>query len=314
MVKESTEFDVMIAGGGPAGLSALLWCADLGLRAILFEREAEFGGQLLLTHNAIQNYLGVEAANGSELRDIFLRQIEKTKMKRLTGAVIVEAHLDQKTLTMADGAKYSSRAIIIATGVRRRKLFVPGEVEFRGHGIVESGKKAGDEMRGKTVVIVGGGDAALENALILSETASKIFVVHRRSEFTARKEFIQIAQESDKIEFCSDTQITEIFGNEMVTGVELKHVTSGNLSRIETDAVLIRIGVEPNTECFRGQIEFDKSGYIKIDANCATTVLGVFAVGDVANPVAPTIAAAVGQGAVAAKAILRESTIGSGRN
>lgn len=304
MVEKNAEFEVMIAGGGPAGLSALLWCADLGLNAILLEKEAEFGGQLLLTHNAIQNYLGVEAANGRELSDIFLRQVKNTKIKQLTGARIVEADLAQKTLTLADGTKYSSQAIIISTGVRRRKLMVPGEEDFRGHGILESGTKALSEMQGKTTVIVGGGDAALENALILNKTARKIFVVHRRSKFTARKEFIQAALEAEKIEFCFDIEITEIFGNDMVEGVELKHQTSGNLSQIKTDAVLIRIGVEPNTELFRGQIELDEAGYVIIDANCATNMQGIFAVGDVANPTAPTISSAVGQGAAAAKAIL----------
>ncbi|MFN0280293.1 MAG: NAD(P)/FAD-dependent oxidoreductase, partial [Pyrinomonadaceae bacterium] len=139
MVEKNTDYDVIIAGGGPAGLSSLLWCAELGLTAILIEKEPEFGGQLLHTHNSIKNYLGIEAVNGRELRDIFLRQIEKAKIKRLTGAEIVEADLTQKSVTLADGTKYSSRAIIIATGVRRRKLIVPGEEELRGRGILESG-------------------------------------------------------------------------------------------------------------------------------------------------------------------------------
>lgn len=306
MAEKNTRFDVIIAGGGPAGLSALLWCSDLGLNAILIEKEVELGGQLLLTHNVIQNYLGVETANGCELRDIFLRQFEDTKMRWLTGARIVEADLTRKTLTMADGTSYSGRAIIIATGVRRRKLMVPGEEEFRGRGILESGKKSLDEMRGRTVVIAGGGDAALENALILNETSGKIIVVHRRSQFTARKEFMLAAQKLNKIEFCTEMQITKIFGNDMVEGVELKHLTSGELSRIDTDSVLIRIGVEPNTEIFRGQIKGDEAGYIMIDSNCATSVKGIFAVGDVANRIAPTISAAIGQGSTAAKAILKE--------
>ena len=195
MFARDAEFDVIIAGGGPAGLSALLWCADLGLDAILLEKEAEFGGQLLLTHNAIQNYLGVAAANGRELRDIFLRHLENANLARLAGAAIANADLSQKTLTLADGTEYSGRAIIIATGVRRRKLRVPGEEKFHGKGILESGKQAADAMHGKTVVIVGGGDAALENALIISETARKVVVVHRRPDLTARDEFQRLAAE-----------------------------------------------------------------------------------------------------------------------
>ncbi len=296
----------MIAGGGPAGLSALLWCADLDLVAILLEKEVEFGGQLLLTHNAIQNHLGVEAANGREMRGAFLRQVENTDAKRFTSARIIEANLTQKTFTLADGAEYSGRAIVIATGVRRRKLMVPGEEEFFGLGILESGIKAVDEMHGKTVLIVGGGDAALENAVMLSKTARRVVVVHRRGEFTARKEFKSAAESSDRIDFCLDTRVTDILGKENVEAVELMHQISGKTSRVLADAVLIRIGVEPNTELFRGQIDLDEGGYIIIDANCATSMQGVFAAGDAASRTAPTISAAVGHGAIAVRAILEK--------
>jgi len=163
-----------------------------------------------------------------------------------------------------------------------------------------------NEMQGKTVVIVGGGDAALENTIILSETADKIFVIHRRSKFTARNEFLRMAEGSEKVEFLLNAQITRIFGTDMVEGVELTHLSSGDLSRIEANAVLIRVGVEPNTDIFRGQIELDEAGYININATCATNMRGIFAVGDVADRIAPTIAAAVGHGAIAAKAIVKE--------
>ncbi|MFN0279127.1 MAG: NAD(P)/FAD-dependent oxidoreductase, partial [Pyrinomonadaceae bacterium] len=209
-------------------------------------------------------------------------------------------------VTLADGTKYSSRAIIIATGVRRRKLIVPGEEELRGRGILESGLTAKNEVSGKTVLIIGGGDAALENALILSETAHKILVVHRGREFRSRTEFVQKARDAQKIEFCLDTQITNIIGTEAVESVELKHLISGEITRVEVDAVLIRIGVEPNTELFRGQIELDEPGYVIIDSNCATSLSGIFAAGDVVNRTAPTISAAVGHGALAVKHIHRK--------
>ena len=306
MVEKNLGFDVMIAGGGPAGLSALLWCADLGLNAILLEKESEFGGQLLRTYNPIQNYLGVTASNGRELRDIFLHQIQNSKLHRLTGADIVEADLSNTTLTLADGTRYSGSAVIIATGVRRRKLTVPGEEEFRGHGVLESGAKEAHAMSGRTVVIVGGGDAALENALIFSKTADKVVVVHRRGKFSARNEFTFLAEKSKNINFCFDSQIIRIIGKENVEAVELTHLISGEISELQTDAVLIRIGVEPNTELFRGQIGLEQGGYITIDANCATSIPGIFAVGDVAKPLAPTISVAVGDGAAAVKAIFSE--------
>src|SRR5258706_7922833 len=213
MAGNSADLDVAIIGGGPGGLSAALWCAELGLKAMLFEKESEFGGQLLWIHGAIRNYLGLEAKNGRELRDRFLEHLENADVMKVARASVVSADLAKKTLELADGTRYSATAIIIATGVRRRNLEVPGEEEFRGRGILESSVTASDEVNGKTVLIVGGGDAALENALILSGTAGKIIVVHRRSEFTARRKFFDDAKTRTNIEFISDTVVTAIGRN-----------------------------------------------------------------------------------------------------
>ena len=305
MAEQGTTYDVIIAGGGPGGLSAALWCAELGLSSILLEKETELGGQLLHIYNAIKNYIGIEAGSGRELCDVFLRQINAARINRLTDVEIVKADLTHKTVTLADGRVYSSRAIIIATGVRRRKLMVPGEEEFRGCGVLESGSKDKDKVHGKAVVIIGGGDAALENALILSDTARKIIVVHRRDALKARTEFVRAAQALANIEFCLDAQIIAILGKEDVEAVEIEHLTDGRNSQVKTDAVLIRIGVEPNTELFFGQIDLDDAGYVIVDARCATSLEGIFGVGDVVNHLTPTIAAAVGQGSIAAKAISR---------
>lgn len=303
MSENITNFDVIIVGGGPGGLSALLWCSELGLNAILFEKEAEFGGQLLWTYNPIRNYLGIEAANGKEVRDRFLRQVENTKIDKLTGAKIVRADLAEKTIFLADGRAYSANALIFATGVRRRKLGIPGEEEFRGRGILESGVKARDDVKDKTVVIVGGGDAALENALILGEKAECVFVVHRRAEFTSRPDFIKRARKNEKIEFHPNAVVTAVLGKQAVEAVELKDLETGKLSTLPVDAVLIRIGVEANTKIFQGQVELDELGYVRVNSRCETNVPGIFAVGDVAEPLAPTISGAVGTGASAAKAV-----------
>jgi thioredoxin reductase (NADPH) len=305
MPEETDQFfDVVIAGGGPAGMSALLWCAELGLRAVLLEREAELGGQLLQTHNAVRNYLGVETSNGRDLRDVFLRQIARLNIA--TSAEIVEADLASKRIRLADRSTFSCRAIFIATGVRRRKLMVPGEEEFRGRGILESGVKAGEQVRGGSVVIVGGGDAALENALILSQTAAEVHVVHRRHEFTARSEYVKRAKRTCNIKIVPNSKITKIAGNKCVDFVEIEHLTSGKRSRLEADAVLLRIGVEPNTDLFRGQIDLDDVGYVRINNSCETSMRCIFAGGDAANPATPTISVAVGNGAAAAKAALEE--------
>ena len=309
MTTISTDLDVIIIGGGPGGLSAALWCAELGLKAVIFEKETEFGGQLLRTFNSIKNYLGVEAGNGRELRDIFLQHIANIDVRRVTGSEIVAADLAQKTVTLADGSHHSAKAIIIATGVRRRKLNVQGEKEFFGRGILESGVKNKDEVDGKTLVIVGGGDAALENALILSDAAKKIFVVNRGGEFKARAEFTERANKIVNIEFLVDTKVSAIIGNGSVETVELQNHKTGERAKIAADAVLIRIGVTPNTELFAGQIALDESGYININSLCLTSLDGIYAVGDAANPVSPTISAAAGMGVKAAKAIFQRLKI-----
>ncbi|MEQ1921318.1 MAG: FAD-dependent oxidoreductase [Pyrinomonadaceae bacterium] len=297
------NYDVIIIGGGPGGLSAGFWCAELGLKAIILEREAVTGGQLLRTYGNIKNYLGLESVSGTEFRDIFLRQVESTNVLLRTGVEIDTAYLVERKVVLVGGEKIQGESVIIATGVRRRKLSVPGEDEFQGKGILESGVRDQDQVTGKRVVIAGGGDAALENALILGAKAEKVFVVHRRGEFSARKEFVEQAAAMDNVEFVFNSQLTAIVGNERVDGVDVRDNLTGATLHIPVDAILIRTGVQPNTELFLHQIATDKAGYICIDANCATDLVGIFAIGDAANPLSPTINSAVGQGSTAAKSI-----------
>ena len=297
------KYDVIIIGGGAAGLSAGLWCAELGLRALLLESEKEFGGQLLRVFNRIENYLGIEAKNGRELRDIFLKQIKKREFSSKFKAEISTIDLKKKTVKLKTDESFSARFLIVATGVRRRKLDIEGEEKFQNKGILKSGKRDKDSVKDKNVIIVGGGDAALENALILAETARKVTLVHRRREFSAREKFLQKAGQNDKIEILTNTILTKISGGEKIENVELKNLKNNESENLAIDAVLLRIGVAANTRIFEKQIDLDEKGYIKINRDCETSVKNIFAVGDVANPLAPTISSAVGMGATAAKVI-----------
>lgn len=297
------NFDVIIIGGGAAGISAALWCDDLGLNALLLEADAELGGQLLWTHNAVENHLGIKTQTGSELRDIFVDQLNDRNFTLRFSAEISDVDLKEKKILLESGEEFFARSIIIATGISRRSLGVVGEKEFQGKGIIRSGKRDSDLAKGKNVVIIGGGDAAFENALILSEVAEHVTLVHRREKFSARPEFVESVQKIPNVEIKTNSHLTKIVGTERVESVEIKNTKTDHTFNVQAEVVLVRIGVKPNTDFLQGKLELDEKDYIKIDYLCRTNMAGVYAIGDVANPIAPTVSSAVGMGATAVKTI-----------
>lgn len=297
------NFDVIIIGGGAAGLSAALWCAELKLKTLVLERGAELGGQLLRVYNPIKNHLGVETENGRELLDVFLRQLKNYQFTVRLQSEIARVDLRNKSVMLAGGETFRARAIVVATGVRRRKLNVEGEEKFEGKGIIESGARDADAVKNKNVCIIGGGDAALENALILAETASEVTLIHRQKDFRARAEFIAQVEKNPKVKIYTETIVQGIFGKQKVETVELENLKTRKRIEKNVEAVLIRIGVEPNTDFLGEKLNMDERGYIKITQNCETNIETVYAVGDAANPIAPTVSSAVGMGATVAKAI-----------
>ena len=298
----TTHYDVMIVGGGPAGMTAAMWCAELGVNALLIDENEELGGQLGSIYNRIENYPGVFASNGRELRDLMLKSINRLPFERRLDARVIKADLPSKQLVLNTGETLAGKAVILATGIRRRKLGVEGEDEFAGRGIMASGAGEREGVRDKRVVIVGGGDAALENTLILSDLASEVTLVHRKDRFSAREKFVKAARDQKNVRFEPVTVVQKIVGNDAVEGVQLLKLDTGKSHYLETDKILIRIGVEPNSELFGGRVAVDENRYAVVDAACRTSIPGVLIAGDVANPVSPTIATAVGMGAAAAKA------------
>lgn len=299
------KFDVLIVGGGPGGLAAAAWCADLGASAVLIEKEKEFGGQMLWTYNQITNYPGIEPVAAVTLRNRFLAQIESTNTVKLSMTEVMKFSATEKLVITSDGTLYRGQTVIFATGVRRRRLNVAGESEFEGRGVLKSGAGQSTEISGKCVVIIGGGDAAIENALILGEKAASVHVIHRRPEFTARQGFMDRVKANRRIQISRNTIVTAIRGNKNAESVEVENVLSNEKKTIKADAVLIRIGVIPNTELLRGQTALDPKGYVIVNRRCETSVPGVFAIGDVANPESPTIISAAGQAATAVKNALK---------
>ncbi|HYH84332.1 MAG TPA: FAD-dependent oxidoreductase [Pyrinomonadaceae bacterium] len=300
--------DVIIIGAGPAGLSAALWCDELGLDTLVIEREAETGGQLLRVYNPIENYLGARAENGRELRDLFAAQTEDKEFDLWTEAEIESVDLRAKRVRLRSGEELRSIAVIIATGVRRRRLGVPGEEEFAGRGVLESGVRDRERVAGEDVLVVGGGDAAAENALLLSEVCPTVTLVHRGKKLSARSEFVERIKGEHRINVFTEATLQSILGKERVEAAEILRAGALKPFRMAVRGVLVRVGVEPNSEMFREQLHADERGYVVTTGEQETSVEMVFAVGDISNPLAPTVSGACGAGATAAKVIASRLT------
>jgi thioredoxin reductase (NADPH) len=303
--------DVLIIGAGPAGLSAALWCDELDLDTLVLEQGAAVGGQLHSIYNPIENYPGVQAGNGSEFLDRFSEQVSNADFDLWTDVDIESVDLKTKRVVLRSGEELQSISIIIATGVRRRRLGIPGEEEFVGHGIIESPSRDREGFAGKDVCVIGGGDAAAENALLLAEVCPTVTLVHRSRKLKARPTFVQQLQSQHCITVFPEAVVTRIMGNEEVEAVEILRKDALKPFQMAVKGVAIRVGVEPNTELFREQLQLDGQGYAVVTSQQETNVANVFAIGDVSNPLAPTISGAAGAGATAAKVIA--SRLGGGK-
>jgi thioredoxin reductase (NADPH) len=295
--------DVIIIGAGPAGLSTAFWCDGLSLDTLVLEQAEQVGGQLHRVYNPIENYLGLKARNGEELLVHFTKDLDAAEFDLWTQVEIESVALKARRISLRSGEALQAIAIVIATGVRPRELGVPGEKEFIGKGMIESGARDRQLFAGKDVCIVGGGDAAVENALLLAEVCPTVTLVHRGKKLRARREFAEQLQPNNRITVFTESVLTRILGKEEVEGVEIQRKEGLKPFQLAVRGVLIRIGVEPNTELFREQIATDEKGYITVNSQHETSVPMVFAVGDVSNPIAPTISSATGAGATAAKVI-----------
>ncbi len=299
------QYEVIIIGGGPAGISSLLWLNSLGLRAVLLEQAEELGGQLLQMFHRVIDYPGLIADNGRELRDHFQTQLNDLQLNYRTGCHLEQIKLCERSL-ICDGEKFSGEAFIIATGARKRRLGIPGEDRFEIRGVSFSATRDHSLYAGKKVCVIGGGDSAVENSLILSRVCPEVTLIHRTDKFRARAEWLSEARQTSNIKFLTGHQVNAIEGDESVERLILEEVQSGELKEIATEGVFIRVGIAPNTEAFRGQVELDESGYIVADHRQRTSLEWIYAAGDVCNPVCLSVATAVGHGAIAAKAIAEE--------
>jgi thioredoxin reductase (NADPH) len=291
--------NLIIVGSGPAGWTAGIYAGRALLAPLVITGRAPAGQLALISE--IENYPGFpQGLSGQELAQLMQQQAErfgtKVQMDEVT-AVELSTHPFK---VVAYGGEYETKALIIATGTSPRKLGVPGEAEFTGHGVSYCATCDGFFYQGRKVVVVGGGDSALEEAIFLTKFATRVYVVHRRNRLRAEKVFQERAFRNEKIEFVWDSVVTEILGDGKVTGVRLKNVKTEEESTQEADGVFIYVGTIPNTGFLEGQVELDARGYVVTDRQCHTSVAGVFAAGDVQERVLKQIATAVGSGAMAA--------------
>lgn len=295
--------DVIIIGAGPAGLAAALWCDELGLDTLVLERKAEVGGQLLDIHNEIKNYPGLRTRDGREMRDVFAGLVEESEVDLWRGAEIETIDLAAKRLKLRSGEDLRSISVIIATGVRPRRLGVPGEAELAGRGVAGAASVGRETLAGKDVCVVGADDLAAENALLLAEVCPTVTLINRGQKLSARSQLVEGIRAQHCITIFNEAELTRIIGGERVEAVEVRRRGAIKPFQMAVGGVVISDGVEPATEMFHGQVETDERGYVRVTSERETSVENVFAVGDIANPLARTVSTSVGDGATAAKVI-----------
>jgi len=293
-------YDLLILGGGPAGLTAGIYGARGGRKVALIERAVP-GGQAFLT-NEIENYPGFpKGVSGPELMQAFQEQAERFGVKIIMADIQeVELEGDEKTLIGEDGNRYRASSVIIATGAQPKKLEVPGEEDFRGRGVSYCATCDGAFFRNKKVAVVGGGDSAVEEAIFLTRFASQVVIIHRRDRLRAVDILQKRAMANEKIDFRWDTVVTEITGEAKLTSLKLKNVKTGQEFEEAFDGLFIFVGTVPNTGFLKGTLALDKEGWIITNSSLGTSLKGVFAAGDVRNTLFRQVATAVGDGATAA--------------
>lgn len=292
--------DIAIIGGGPAGYTAAIYAGRAGLSSAVIEKISP-GGQMGITSD-IENYPGFDRIDGFDLASRMMEQAKAFGAEMLYGCVTSVDLAGHRKKISYDGGEIECAALIIATGAKPRYLDKPGEREYSGRGVSYCATCDGMFFKGKTVIVNGGGDTAVEDALYLSNIAEKIYIVHRRGTFRAAASGVKKAEAKANIEFVLESAVEEIIGDgSRVTAVRLKNLTDGSEKELQCDGIFIAIGRIPDTEMFAGQLELDESGYIKSDETCRTNIDGVYAIGDVRTKPLRQIITACADGAVAVK-------------
>ncbi len=293
-------YDVVIIGGGPAGLTAGIYAARSGLKTIILE-EKVFGGQIVFSAD-LENYPGFpEGISGMEIIDKFLEQAKKFEVEiSYDGVEKIENDISCKRVILTNKSCITAKTVILATGASADRLGCPGEAKFLGKGVSYCATCDGAFFKGKTVAVVGGGDSALEEALYLANLVKKIYLIHRRDQFRAVKILQDRVKKNNKIEIVFDSVVKEILGDKFVKGVLVENVKTKQQSRLDIDGIFIYIGLTPNSKFVSDLIQTDEYGYIITNEEMETNIPGIFAAGDVRKKSLRQVITACADGAIAA--------------
>lgn len=296
----NNHYDAIIIGAGAAGLTAGIYLSRAKIKTLILN-EGAVGGQMVLTHE-IANYPGIESISGYELA-------RNMKLQALKFGAIIKSNIKITSFDLTSSPKkflvngkdeYTSDVVIITTGGRSRTLGVPGEDEFKGKGISYCATCDGDFFQDKEIIVVGGGNSALEEAVSLTKYASKVTIVHQFDHFQAFEHYVNEAKNNSKINFIMESKIVEFMGDEKLQKVKIQNQKTGKITEKQIDGVFIFIGYVPNTELFNGILELNEYNEIVVDKSMATNIPGVFAAGDSIAKRYRQVTTAVGEGTVAA--------------
>jgi thioredoxin reductase (NADPH) len=297
---ENNHFDLIIIGGGPAGLSAGIYASRAKLNTLILN-EGTAGGQLVLTHE-IANYPGVESTSGYMLGSTMARQAKSFGCTIKSNIRITGLSLggDRKEVQVNETETYTAEAVILSPGGKSKTLGVPGEKELKGKGISYCATCDGDFFQDKDIIVVGGGNSALEEAVSLTKYARSVTIVHQFDHFQAFPHAVAEAEQNNKIHFVMESIITEFIGDGRLKAVKIKNLNSGEIHEKNIDGVFIFIGYTPNTEFLEGKVELNKWGEIMTSEDLQVNIPGVYAAGDCINKKVRQVTTAVSDGTIAA--------------
>ncbi len=291
-------YDIAIIGAGPAGMTAALYAVRAGKKAALIEREM-YGGQIVRSRK-VENYPGAPDVDGYTLAEQMMTPLRRPEVEVISSAVSEIKKRENGFLLRTDGGEVQARAVILATGVVHRKLGIPGEEALIGRGVSFCATCDGMFFRGREVAVVGGGNTAVQDALVLSELCSRVYLIHRRKGFRAEEALIERVYQTENIEVITDTVVKEIQGESALEALVLSNVGTGDIRELHVAGVFEAVGNLPQNAAFASLVALDEEGYILTDEDCATSTPGVYAAGDCRRKRVRQLTTATSDGTVAA--------------